>query len=242
MASTATAARSTSLCKLRMLYRFHLPPASAYRRKFVAAAPPYSAGSAIRTAVTAIPQRSRYRAATSPSPPLLPFPLTTTARRPYVPPATRAAVRAVARPAFFMSQSTDTPRSALARSSSALSEGERMGSIGSHHARTATQNAAAVWRSCVRATMISDTPSLSARAREVPSRRRRGAPDGDRWTHASRHLIPRIPPRDFRQASRAAHLAAKLSAGLAWRRQYAISSGVNTRSANVGWRSSIRST
>src|SRR5437867_1426696 len=83
----------------------------------------------MRITVALVPHRSRYRAATSPSPPLYPFPHTTTARRPYVLPMTAAASRATARPAFSMRLSTVTPRARLSRSSSALSAGVRMGSI-----------------------------------------------------------------------------------------------------------------
>ena len=78
--------------------------------------------------VTPIPSLESRLAATSPSPPLFPFPHTTTARRPYAPPARSTTDLATARPAFSIRASTMIPRWALALSSSALSAGVRIGS------------------------------------------------------------------------------------------------------------------
>src|SRR5260370_52535 len=55
---------------------------------------------------TRTPHSRRARAVTSPSPPLLPLPHTTTTRRPYVPPISRRTVHATARPARSLSTST----------------------------------------------------------------------------------------------------------------------------------------
>ncbi len=82
MPSTATSARASSRCSRAVENRCHRPPVTANRRKFAAAAPRISPGRAKRSAVTPIPQRSRYRAATKASPPLFPVPHSTTARIP----------------------------------------------------------------------------------------------------------------------------------------------------------------
>ena len=83
IASTATSARASSRWRLPWWkVRRRMPGTSSRRRAFVAAGSRSSPGSSRRTTVVRTPARPRCRAATSPSPPLFPFPHTTTARRP----------------------------------------------------------------------------------------------------------------------------------------------------------------
>ena len=187
IASTATSARASSRrrpCSSNV--RTRMPGTSSRRRAFVAAGSRSSSGSSSSTTVVRTPHRPSCRAATRPSPPLLPFPQTTTARRPYEPPASSRAARATARPARSISTSAATPRACVSRSSDAASSGVRTGFIG-RRSRTPRRSIFS-WLKVISTALM---PSASARRFAFPSRRIVGAPDGSRVTLMSSHRRPR---------------------------------------------------
>ena len=80
---------------------------------------------------SARPTRPRCRAATSPSPPLFPLPQTTTARRPYAPPASsRGRPRHGSAGPLHQHRRPRSRRACVSRSSAAASSGVRTGFIG----------------------------------------------------------------------------------------------------------------
>ena len=81
-ASTATSARASDRSSRDASHSRAASPCSASRARFVPAAWEPVAAASTMTMSTRMPSRARCRAATNPSPPLLPFPHTTTARRP----------------------------------------------------------------------------------------------------------------------------------------------------------------
>ncbi len=116
------------------------------------------------------PQRARCRAATSPSPPLFPFPHTTTARRPYDAAARRRRRRAPPRGRRAPSRRRRRcPRSCVA----AVERRRLLGREDGLHPATATANATAFVFSWVNVISTSVMPEHVGRRFALPSRRDR---------------------------------------------------------------------
>src|SRR5829696_5416188 len=118
--STAHAASPSSVPRNPVPYiasttRSAAASARTHRRRSMPAA---SSKTLVRT-----PQLWSTRAATRPSPPLLPLPHTSTTRRPYVPCRARRTVHATARPARSMSTSTGVPEAMARASAAAIASG-----------------------------------------------------------------------------------------------------------------------
>ena len=149
---------------------------------------------------TRTPRRRSRFAAARPSAPLLPFPASTTTRRPYPPPRSASAWCATAAPARSMSTSTG---SGAAASTAAISSGVRIGIT------SATAMASAnrwVW---VIVSRHDRMPRSSASSCARPCNTIDGAPLSARATSISRQPQAPIPtPIAFRTASFAANRAA----------------------------------
>ncbi len=156
-------------------------PASSRRRRLTPASPATSCLAAARNTWTRRPSSLRWRAATNPSPPLLPRPHTMTMGRSRPASVRRAAASATARPAFSISVRPGTPRSSIAlRSNSRICcvvtifTSRRSPAVGSRHGRRSPADAPAArtrrrGRGCGTATRAAGRPQRLPPA-QPPSR------------------------------------------------------------------------
>ena len=217
----------------------------------------------VRRATAAAPRprsrcSARWRAATSPSPPLLPLPQTTRAGPPD---ATGAAASATAAPAVSISSSDGTRCSSIAQASAArIPVGVVDGLEPGFH--RAQRNRLVAGRSSPRPVLLAAAHRQDRRRGELPrvrerdlrARRRAGRPT-QRRDRAAAAAAPRRsppvtsisrsgsapPPSALSAASLAAKRAARWRPGRCCERAYASSPSVNSRSASRGRRSSARS-